>query len=420
MKKLTIFLYILSLFFTVTSCSIFFEEKLEDELIDLIAPADYLETSDSTQTFIWTSVKGATGYNLMIVSPSFDSISSIILDIDTAATSYTKTLKAGKYQWGVLAYNSSSNTPQYYRDLIILEADTLLQQKDLSNETVQILAPADNFISYTTKVNFYWEKVDSADGYKLRIVSPEFNTIENIVLDSSTTGTSFSRNLEDGTYEWSVKAFNKVSNSLPTIYRLTVNTQNYLSDKKVILETPASGDAFNTKEITLTWKAIAEAESYQVEVHTESWEGDNVIYPVKTSIASQTVSLKEGSYIWGVKALNSYSESDYGTADFVVDLTAPAKPSITVPLNSGDTIKTSPFKLSWTHPVESLSEIYDTLFIASDTLFQSNVEKIFLSEDTSFSLFDFNNGKWFCKVQSVDKAGNASKVSVTKSFYLLK
>ena len=522
-KQILLYILLFLLIFNIQSCSIFFEDDLDGATINLIAPADMIETENTTQTFMWTEVEGASGYNLMIVSPSFDSISAVLLDIDTLTTRYVFELKPGKYQWGVMAYNSSDNTPFFYNDLTILESDSTGGKADISNNTLNILAPtnslqtknaeitiwwekvdsatayqlaivspdfeniesvildstltnnkykrklvpgkyqwslfafndasetekvmrsftilpgdtldeyqdlsdlavnltapADDKEAETTSLTFIWDKVDSAKAYHVQIVSPDFNNIEKIILDSTLSDNNFTKTFSDGNYQWGVIAYNDFSETPMSVRTFMVNTENSLEGKMVILSSPSSDDAFNKSTISLEWLSISGADKYVVEVHKDTWEGENVVYPYTTSGNSFSVSLSEGTYTWGVKATNDFSESDYGTAGFMVDLTPPAKPSLSIPLNSGDTIKTSPFKIQWTHPSESLTDIYDSLFIAKDSLFSSGIQKFFLTGDLSYNLYDFQNGKWFCKVQSIDKAGNASKTSVTKSFYLLK
>ena len=47
--------------------------------------------------------------------------------------------------------------------------------KDITDETVKILAPPDSFHSNSPEITLWWEEVDGAEDYNLQIVSQSFD-----------------------------------------------------------------------------------------------------------------------------------------------------------------------------------------------------------------------------------------------------
>ena len=70
---------LLTLFF-VMGCRDVFEKDISEKEVVLVAPADSVETTRATLTFAWEERDGATGYRLVVVSPSFDRIELYVLD----------------------------------------------------------------------------------------------------------------------------------------------------------------------------------------------------------------------------------------------------------------------------------------------------------------------------------------------------
>ena len=80
--------------------------------------------------------------------------------------------------------------------------------ENISNATVSILAPKDGTAISTGIINFNWNAVDDADMYQIQIATPGFSNASQVVVDSTITKTSFSKNLTIGVYQWRVKGLN--------------------------------------------------------------------------------------------------------------------------------------------------------------------------------------------------------------------
>lgn len=80
--------------------------------------------------------------------------------------------------------------------------------ENISNATVTILAPTQGTTVSKGVVNFNWNVVNDSELYQIQIAIPTFTNASQIVLDTTISNTSFSKNLTVGAYQWRVKALN--------------------------------------------------------------------------------------------------------------------------------------------------------------------------------------------------------------------
>ena len=111
-------------------CRDVFEKDISEKEVELIAPADSVETTHATLTFVWEERDGATGYRLVVVSPSFDRIELYVLDTLVEGNQYTYTLEPGRYEWGVRPENSAYEGIYRWRVLTVLENAEELQPEE--------------------------------------------------------------------------------------------------------------------------------------------------------------------------------------------------------------------------------------------------------------------------------------------------
>lgn len=84
-------------------------------------------------------------------------------------------------------------------------------EKDISEEEMFLQAPADNFISYDGNILFWWEYLEGAENYDLQVVSPDFDKIEKLLLDSTVSVNKFQQTFPVGKYQWRVSGINNQS-----------------------------------------------------------------------------------------------------------------------------------------------------------------------------------------------------------------
>jgi len=80
--------------------------------------------------------------------------------------------------------------------------------EDISQEKIQLVAPANNLHTLNQDHTFIWEKIEFVDEYEFQIVSPHFDTIEFINNFDELQENFKDLNLIPGRYQWRVRALN--------------------------------------------------------------------------------------------------------------------------------------------------------------------------------------------------------------------
>jgi len=104
--------------------------------------------------------------------------------------------------------------------VVFLACEEIIEVEDISNKTVNVLAPTNTATLTVTSISFSWDAVADAEHYKLQIAEPNFEMTNQIVLDTTVTVTNFNQILELGDYEWRVRAEN-------SDYQTTYSTQSF-------------------------------------------------------------------------------------------------------------------------------------------------------------------------------------------------
>ncbi len=200
----------------------------------------------------------------------------------------------------------------------------IVRVEDISDETVNILAPSNNAILNSTDVTFNWQTVEEADEYRIQIADSNFTEALQIVTDSTVTTTSFFIALNGGSYEWRVKALNSAYETAYTIQSFSIlETEAVdISNESVVLLAPADAVVFNTTDtINFSWESVLNAENYIIQIATPNFDNATEIIENETVVnTSFSISnLEANSYEWRVKALNSAYETGYTTQSFTVE-----------------------------------------------------------------------------------------------------
>lgn len=104
--------------FILPGCEDIFVKDISDDLVYVISPVDSALCTGEKILFVWEKMKGAEHYQIVVVSPSFDKISTtsdIVADTIRAELS----LPEGKYQWSIYAYNSEYKSRKTIRSFEI-------------------------------------------------------------------------------------------------------------------------------------------------------------------------------------------------------------------------------------------------------------------------------------------------------------
>jgi len=96
-------------------------------------------------------------------------------------------------------------------------------EPSLESKKVISLAPVDNLISVNASQTFYWETLQGATKYQLQIVSPRFDSIVQLISDTSILINQFTFSLAKGNYQWRVRAINNsTSSNYSDIRKMTI------------------------------------------------------------------------------------------------------------------------------------------------------------------------------------------------------
>lgn len=101
--------------------------------------------------------------------------------------------------------------------------DDIIEEPDISKETVLVLAPTNGSVVDTTLVNFSWQILNDAASYRVQVAKPTFSNASQILLDTLIQKTEVSKLLENDVYEWRVKALNSGYETVYTIQNFTVS-----------------------------------------------------------------------------------------------------------------------------------------------------------------------------------------------------
>jgi hypothetical protein len=308
--------------------------------------------------------------------------------------------------------------------LLVAVSCALIQETDISEYEVELLAPANGINTPTQYQTFWWAYVKDAEAYNLLILSPAFDSVVRLVADTNVSENQFTMSLNPGVYEWGVSAYNSTSATPYTIFSIRIDTSSNLTFQTVVLTAPAQDHNTNKADILFSWDAMPGVTAYRFTVRDSSWNtGQNVINLLDTTGTAKLAALDEGRYEWGVQAYDEISNTStyWNTRRLLVDRTAPGTPEILVPQTKGDSLDAEPWEVSWRHTLPSLAVVSDSVLIATDSTFTPSaiVRSAFVSTG-KLSVESLNNGKYYIMVKSIDAAGNASAYTDHRRFYLYK
>ena len=253
-----IWLCLLTVLSSLSSCSEFIEPSISDDQVILHSPAAGFETNKYSQSFWWEEVENARTYRLQVVSPSFDNVGFLALDTLISSNKFNFTLEPGVYQWRVRAENSGSETAWVSRTFTIHESSITAQQ-------VQIIGPGATLITNQASLNFRWYSLYGANKYRLQIDTNDFADEATMVYNSAGAATEltvpFTR---EKVYKWRLRAENDTTESKWSAVRTF--TYDHTPPVKVNLNAP-DNNGMVTSPVALSWIAVSGAKNYQLVIY---------------------------------------------------------------------------------------------------------------------------------------------------------
>jgi hypothetical protein len=303
----------------------------------------------------------------------------------------------------------------FYLLALFVACQNLLEQ-DISDRTVVLNSPPDQLHSQNYTQTFWWSEVDGASSYNLQVVSPSFDYMERLVLDTNVNENQFTYSFYPDTFTWRVKAINPASETSYAYATFYIDSTE--GPQIPVLNKPGNNEITKDSTISFSWFASTNASNYRILIK----EGEDIVSSLivyETSIAYPdkvlgTQLLDDGDYTWTIKAENEVGQSDYASVrNLTVDRELPTTPEIQKP-KAYDTIDN--FELTWKRGINLGTIITDSLIVYKDS---SGVKELLnlKTVDTVYNYSGATAGWYRFKVKSVDAAGNQSEWSGIRYFY---
>ncbi len=298
-------------------------------------------------------------------------------------------------------------------------------EKNLQKEDVTIITPANNSISTNVNITFDWQDVNGALEYRIQIASPTFSNPSSFYMDSTIDVSILALTLSPNEYQWKVRAENNSTvTEYSNIMNLKIDSSYNLSSQSLVLYTPIESLFTNHTILNFTWQDLYSVDTYQfVLKNGTNWNTATTLIDTLLVSANFTNvnNLTEGNYLWSVKGSNTLPSSTNFSQKFNlhIDLTSPNNPNLNLPTSTTTgLLSDSSYLFDWSRASNSgsvQSELFDSLFVYSDTI-QTPITKYgSLLEDTLLTLPN-TAGTYYWNVKTYDKAGNESTIPYYKSF----
>lgn len=299
-----------------------------------------------------------------------------------------------------------------------LSACTDIIEPNISNRPVQLEAPGNNYKSTVYATDFWWDEVEDALTYRLQVVTPKFDSIGGLVLDTVIKKTQFTITLPPGNYQWHVRAQNGSYQTAYSAARTFTILQSSIKPQKVQLLGPTNNSLTNQNIIAFNWSDLYGATKYQLEIDTNNFINESaVVYnQVTPSLQLNFTFPKDQIYQWRVRAENDTAQALWSSINTITyDHTPPAKVTLVAPDNNQSV--SLPVTLQWSSSPTAIK--YKLYVLKSDGTSLYNTTFPLSTTNTSyiFNLGSFGE-KIFWKVIALDAAGNESAASDLRSFML--
>ena len=303
------------LLFAGSGCDELIVKDISRKTIVVVTPSADAVLSDGNVRFSWETLEYADYYRLILVSQTLSEVGATVADTLLDGNTFVplEPLPSGSYEWRIQAHNSEYQTrPQSFSFRVQMA-------KDIREETVELLSPQDKAELLSSTVGFSWEPLDGAESYRLVVVSPEFGSAQQMLVDSILTVTHCRVELSDAHYQWRLQALNDEFTSLPATASFRVNSIPDLSSKTVDVVSPKNNNTLTHEDVLFAWTSVPGAEQYRITIVSPDFGNlQRLVEDTHTEETSFRTTLPNGAYQWQVQALNSASQSQVKTHSFLV------------------------------------------------------------------------------------------------------
>lgn len=294
---------------------------------------------------------------------------------------------------------------------VVFTGCVAIVEPNISSEEVILMAPADGLKTYYSTQTFWWNEVVNANSYQLQVVTPSFDYVERLILDTIITSNKFSTSLYPAQFQWRVRAANYSYITDFSTWSFEIDSTFNLSNQAVVLINPSNNDTTNKAGFLFEWDKMYNASMYIFQLDKY---GVQIRHDTTTENQILVENFEDASYSWRVKAINDISETNFFSRSFFIYTVIPSPPVLKLPQNNEEYTSSDIIQFSWERDQESIPSITDNLFIANDSLF----DQVIIDKECPNPNYEniFDTGIYFWKVNSVDKAGNVSDFSSYRRF----
>ncbi|MCH6202140.1 hypothetical protein MMU07_21360, partial [Aquiflexum sp. LQ15W] len=370
-----------------------------------IAPVDI--------SFAWTSVPNASTYQLQLSKSSTFSSGNITLsNLKNLSLVYPQLDANSTYFWRIRAVQNGINGP--YSSTRSFQTNSLTAVPGRT----QLLAPSNNEERVSIKPVFSWAKVPNTQSYQIQVST--VSDFSNLVINQSNlTETSFTSPLlsENRNYFWRVRARNASgTGSFSGIGAFTTVTLSTSPEMPIPLR-PINGITINPINIKLEWQPVSGAETYQVQVSTNSSFSNLLINQANIQSTHFDISNLNSNmlYFWRVRAVNRSGNGVYSNGNLSFRTgpftQAPARIALVNPVHDSNLFSTS-ISFSWV--ADPLAKNY-TFQLSTNENFSSFVSNISNLTGTSRTVSNLSpNTQYYWRVLASNEAGNSPFSEVRK------
>lgn len=290
---------LISLVALLQACDDFFVPNIEDKEIVILAPSEGYSSQSQTVTFWWEKLKGATHYELQIVTPSFNDIRRVDADTIMEVNQYVQVLLPGTYQWRIRGFNSEYST-QFQTQSFTVEYNS-----DLTDQEVVLKLPRDSFYTKNLHIDFSWFELVAAEQYIFEIRTSTGGAIIN-PFETTETEVAFPddfdiQDIDDGFYRWAVHAVNWFSYTQPTYRTFALDREN---PGKPVLTLPVNNDTLFVGNAIFSWQRTQTSIAPQFDsLYIYNISGA-LLESCRSDSTSRTVSLPKGNFLWKVRTFD--------------------------------------------------------------------------------------------------------------------
>jgi hypothetical protein len=309
-----------------------------------------------------------------------------------------------------------------YTSFLLLFAVTIFYscddfiEKDLQNESINIITPANNSKISSSTVTFWWDKVEGALEYNVQVVSPSFDQVQRLWADSIVSGNKIMFSLVPGNFEWRVNAVNGSSGTEFAAASFSIDSTINLINETIILTSPKNNIATNNTNQTFRWNNIYNANEYHFIIANSA--GDFLKDEIMTKTETSFEFTADGIYTWSVRGQNEMSNTIFSKSSLQIDTKAPGQPTLNMPSDKAIIPAEENVSFSWSRAADNGSQLFDSLYVFADEAMTNRVlaEK---TEQTSHKALIPDAGTYYWYVKTCDVAGNVGG-RPTKEFSFVK